>query len=119
MRQYTGLVKWFSVVKGYGFIGRDDGEPDIFVHHTGIGVGGFKTLEPGLAVVFEVEESTKGPKAVNVMPALALDAPPGAALDAPPGAEMSAPPGAEMDAATDSSGPISGGLRSEPEPGTN
>ena len=60
-----GVVKWFSDRKGFGFIEREDGE-DLFVHHTGINMPGFKTLSEGDRVSFEVEESDRGPKAKNV-----------------------------------------------------
>ncbi len=61
----TGTVKWFNASKGYGFIARDGGQ-DIFVHHTAIQAEGYRTLEEGQRVEFEVESSTKGPKASNV-----------------------------------------------------
>ena len=60
-----GIVKWFSNKKGYGFIEQEDG-PDVFVHHTGINMSGFKSLEEGDRVTFEIEEGAKGPAAVNV-----------------------------------------------------
>jgi CspA family cold shock protein len=60
-----GTVKWFSEKKGYGFIRQDDGQ-DLFVHHTGISGAGFKTLNEGQRVRFEIETSPKGPKATNV-----------------------------------------------------
>jgi len=63
----TGKVKWFSDTKGYGFITRDDGGRDVFVHHSAIEGVGFKTLAEGEAVEFEVEEGPKGPRAVNVV----------------------------------------------------
>jgi CspA family cold shock protein len=62
-----GTVKWFSERKGYGFIEKDDGG-DIFVHHSAIQVEGFKTLQEGQRVSFEVEEGRKGPAAANVTP---------------------------------------------------
>jgi CspA family cold shock protein len=61
-----GQVKWFNEQKGYGFIQRDGGEKDIFVHFTGIQGDGFRTLKEGQRVSFEVEDSPKGPKARNV-----------------------------------------------------
>ena len=62
----NGKVKWFDNQKGYGFISRDGG-PDVFVHHTAIAGSGFKTLNEGEAVEFEVIQADKGPKAANVM----------------------------------------------------
>ena len=61
-----GKVKWFSDQKGYGFITPDDGGADLFVHHTGIIAEGFKTLSEGQAVEYEVTQTEKGPKAINV-----------------------------------------------------
>ncbi|MFC1857006.1 cold-shock protein [Thermodesulfobacteriota bacterium] len=60
-----GTVKWFSDKKGYGFIEQENG-PDIFVHHSGISGSGFKSLNEGDRVTFEIEEGQKGPAAVNV-----------------------------------------------------
>src|SRR5258708_3650566 len=60
-----GTVRWFNNVKGYGFIGRDDG-PDIFVHYTGIVGEGYKTLNEGDTVEFEIVQGPKGPQAANV-----------------------------------------------------
>ena len=61
----SGTVKWFNSRKGYGFIEREDG-PDVFVHHTGINAVGFKTLDEGDSVTFDIEQGPKGPAAVNV-----------------------------------------------------
>ena len=61
-----GTVKWFSNQKGFGFITPDDGE-DIFVHHTAILGEGYKTLEEGQAVEFEVTAGPKGNQAANVV----------------------------------------------------
>lgn len=63
----TGKVKWFNDQKGYGFVTPDDGGDDLFVHHTAIQGGGFKTLAEGEAVEFEVEDGQKGPRAANVV----------------------------------------------------
>ena len=62
----TGTVKWFNDAKGFGFIVRDDGEKDVFVHHTGINASGFKTLKEGQKVEFDVVPGEKGPAAQNV-----------------------------------------------------
>jgi len=61
----NGIVKWFNERKGYGFIEQDEG-PDVFVHHSGINASGFKSLNEGDRVTFEIEEGSKGPRAVNV-----------------------------------------------------
>jgi len=62
----SGTVKWFSSEKGFGFIERGDGQGDCFVHHSSIEGEGFKTLEEGEAVEFEVIDGEKGPAAANV-----------------------------------------------------
>ncbi len=61
----TGKVKWFNADKGFGFISREDGE-DVFVHFSAIDMDGFKTLEEGAEVVFDVVDGAKGPQAANV-----------------------------------------------------
>ena len=61
----TGKVKWFNGSKGYGFIEQDDGE-DIFVHYTGIKGDGFKTLNEGDPVQYEITEGSKGKQAIEV-----------------------------------------------------
>ena len=61
-----GTVKWFSDEKGYGFIRPDDGSEDVFVHHTGIAGDGFKSLEEGDKVSYEVTQGRKGLQAENV-----------------------------------------------------
>lgn len=60
-----GTVKWFSNRKGYGFIEKDEGG-DLFVHHTAIQMEGFRTLEEGERVSFEIEDGDRGPAAKNV-----------------------------------------------------
>lgn len=63
---YAGTVKWFNSEKGYGFIERDNGE-DVFVHFTAIQQDGFKTLEEGQNVEFDIVEGERGPQAANVV----------------------------------------------------
>ena len=65
----SGKVKWFDNKKGFGFIAQETGQ-DVFVHHTSIAGQGFKTLQEGEMVNFEVIDSDKGPKALNVQRAL-------------------------------------------------
>lgn len=61
----TGTVKWFNAEKGYGFIASEEGN-DVFVHHSQINASGFKTLEEGQKVTFDVTQGQKGPQAENV-----------------------------------------------------
>jgi len=61
-----GTVKWFNAEKGFGFIEREGGE-DVFVHFSGIQEEGFKSLDEGQAVEFDVEEGNRGPQATNVV----------------------------------------------------
>ena len=61
----SGVVKWFNEKKGFGFISKEDGG-DIFVHYTGIAGDGFKSLQEGAKVEFQIEDSDKGQRAVNV-----------------------------------------------------
>ena len=64
----TGKVKWFDKKKGFGFIAPDDVGEDIFVHHSGIAMEGFKALESDQAVEYDIGEGEKGPRAINVKP---------------------------------------------------
>ena len=61
----TGVVKWFSDKKGYGFIEQEDGS-DVFVHHSAINASGFRSLKEGDRVTFDIEQGQKGPAAANV-----------------------------------------------------
>ena len=61
-----GTVKWFNNAKGFGFIGRDDG-PDVFVHYSALVAEGYKSLQEGDAVEFEIVDGQKGPQAANVV----------------------------------------------------
>ena len=63
----TGTVKWFNDSKGYGFLTRDDGDKDVFVHHSAIQGQGFKSLTEGQRVEFDVVQGQKGPAAENVV----------------------------------------------------
>lgn len=61
----VGTVKWFNDAKGFGFIEQDGGK-DVFVHHTAINAQGFKSLQEGARVQFEIVDGPKGPSAANV-----------------------------------------------------
>lgn len=62
----TGTVKWFNDAKGYGFITPEDGSKDVFVHHQAIQAEGFRSLQEGDRVSYDVTEGPKGPQAANV-----------------------------------------------------
>ena len=66
MERMKGTVKWFNNAKGYGFIGRETG-PDVFVHYSAITAEGYKSLQEGDQVEFEIAQGPKGPQAANVM----------------------------------------------------
>ena len=61
-----GTVKWFNGEKGFGFISPEDGSGDVFVHYSGIAESGYKSLEEGQFVEFEIGDGAKGPQAVDV-----------------------------------------------------
>ncbi len=64
----TGTVKWFNAEKGYGFIAQDGGGADVFVHHSAIQMSGYRSLEEGQRVEFDLQEGPKGLMAANVKP---------------------------------------------------
>ena len=68
VERLKGTVKWFNNAKGYGFIGRNDGA-DVFVHYSAIASEGYKSLQEGDTVEFEITEGQKGPQAANVVKA--------------------------------------------------
>ncbi|MCP3754507.1 cold-shock protein [Streptomyces sp. NPDC056773] len=63
----TGIVKWFNSEKGFGFIQQDDGGPDVFVHFSAIQTSGFKALDEGQKVEYDVTQGPKGPQAERVV----------------------------------------------------
>jgi CspA family cold shock protein len=65
VERLKGTVKWFNNAKGYGFLGRDDG-PDVFIHYSSITTEGYKSLQEGDQVEFEIAQGQKGPQAANV-----------------------------------------------------
>ena len=77
----TGTVKWFSRVKGYGFISPDSGEKDVFVHFSAISGDGYRNLEEGQRVEFSIEDSPKGPQATQVVDLGKKDQAPASATD--------------------------------------
>lgn len=66
MPQYEGSVRWFNNAKGYGFVGRNDGGPDVFTHYSAIQSDGYKSLKEGDAVAFDIIQGEKGPQADQV-----------------------------------------------------
>jgi CspA family cold shock protein len=67
MERLQGTVKWFSRVKGYGFISPDSGGKDVFVHYSAIHGDGYRNLEENHRVEFSIEDSAKGPQAADVV----------------------------------------------------
>ena len=63
----TGIVKWFNARRGYGFIEMEEEGGDVFVHYTAISMPGFKVLNEGNTVIFDLEQGDRGPKAINVI----------------------------------------------------
>ncbi|CAM5656711.1 CSD domain-containing protein OS=Streptomyces aurantiogriseus OX=66870 GN=GCM10010251_93910 PE=4 SV=1 [Streptomyces aurantiogriseus] len=65
----SGTVKWFNAEKGFGFIAQDGGGPDVFAHYSNINASGFRELQEGQAVTFDITQGQKGPQAENITPA--------------------------------------------------
>jgi CspA family cold shock protein len=65
----TGTVKWFNAEKGFGFIANDEGGPDVFAHYSNIAAQGFRELQEGQKVSFNITQGQKGPQAENIVPA--------------------------------------------------
>ncbi|AOR36299.1 cold-shock protein [Streptomyces sp. NPDC001709] len=65
----SGTVKWFNAEKGFGFIEQDGGGPDVFAHYSNIDASGFRSLEEGQKVTFDVAQGQKGPQAEHIRPA--------------------------------------------------
>ena len=63
-----GTVKWFNAEKGFGFIATDDNGPDVFVHYSAIQTSGYRSLDEGQRISFDIEQGQKGPQAANVNP---------------------------------------------------
>ncbi len=68
MSQYRGVVKWFNNAKGYGSLGRDDGQADVFAHYSSIQSPGYRFLKEGQVVRFDIIQGEKGPQADQVVP---------------------------------------------------
>lgn len=64
--RFIGTVKWFNATKGFGFIGREEGDPDVFVHFSELQMDGYKRLNEGQKVEFSIEEGPRGPQAIQV-----------------------------------------------------
>ncbi|GAA2723955.1 MULTISPECIES: cold-shock protein [Streptomyces] len=64
----TGIVKWFNSEKGFGFIQQDDGGADVFAHYSNIATRGFRELQQGQKVTFDITQGQKGPQAENIVP---------------------------------------------------
>jgi len=64
---YKGTVKWFNSTKGFGFISNNETNEDLFVHYSGLAMDGFKTLEDGQSVTFDITQGNRGFQAVNVL----------------------------------------------------